>query len=230
MWTQISLRKITSINAEVAVLINNRQKQRCLKIIYYVSCLCEWLILNIYLNWLKSIIISRTKGPNICWVWMIILAESFSSFKDQDFSKFIIVHCHMKQFIFLLGTNQKEPAGLSWRSWNLLVAEGWSSWKHDGGWTAGKSREGSEKCWLCLCLQGASVLRMLEDWMGRDLFRDGCRVSFRLTFMTENQLRDDNVLSLILPEIPERLLLQERKNCKLLGLSCWSTWDLHDCC
>lgn len=25
--------------------------------------------------------------------------------------------------------------------------------------------------------QGASILRMLEDWMGKDMFRDGCRVS-----------------------------------------------------
>lgn len=26
-------------------------------------------------------------------------------------------------------------------------------------------------------MQGASILRMLEDWMGKDKFRDGCRVS-----------------------------------------------------
>lgn len=26
-------------------------------------------------------------------------------------------------------------------------------------------------------VQGASILRMLEDWMGKDKFRDGCRVS-----------------------------------------------------
>lgn len=27
------------------------------------------------------------------------------------------------------------------------------------------------------CIQGASILRMLEDWMGKENFRDGCRVS-----------------------------------------------------
>lgn len=30
---------------------------------------------------------------------------------------------------------------------------------------------------LLIFTQGASILRMLEDWMGKEKFRDGCRVS-----------------------------------------------------
>lgn len=36
----------------------------------------------------------------------------------------------------------------------------------------------------CVFVQGASILRMLEDWIGRDTFRDGCRVSYRLIGVT----------------------------------------------
>uniref|UniRef100_A0A3P8SHJ5 Aminopeptidase n=1 Tax=Amphiprion percula TaxID=161767 RepID=A0A3P8SHJ5_AMPPE len=32
--------------------------------------------------------------------------------------------------------------------------------------------------------QAASILRMLEDWIGRDMFRDGCRVSQANSFLT----------------------------------------------
>lgn len=80
------------------------------------------------------------------------------------------------------------------------------------------------------CIQGASILRMLEDWMGKENFRDGCRVSetalpiyfipFLLLFIIFICLLVYFFgFSFSFSEIFERFPLQECQNSQLLGIS-----------
>lgn len=81
------------------------------------------------------------------------------------------------------------------------------------------------------CIQGASILRMLEDWMGKENFRDGCRVSetalpiyfipFVLLYLFVGVFFG---FSFSFSEIFERFLLQECQNSQLLGISHWCTF------
>lgn len=76
------------------------------------------------------------------------------------------------------------------------------------------------------CIQGASILRMLEDWMGKETFRDGCRVSekalpiyfipFLLLYLFVGVFFG---FSFSFSEIFERFPLQECQNSQLLGIA-----------
>lgn len=79
-------------------------------------------------------------------------------------------------------------------------------------------------------IQGASILRMLEDWMGKDNFRDGCRVSetalpiyfipFLLLYLFVGVFFE---FYFSFSEIFERFPLQECQNSQLLEISHWCT-------
>lgn len=68
-------------------------------------------------------------------------------------------------------------------------------------------------------IQGASILRMLEDWMGKENFKNGCRVSETALLIQTCVVCLFVCVVFLFSEIFKRLPLHECQNSQLLGIS-----------